>query len=487
MKKGFVLAVLIVVFVSIIGCAGGKSPSEELPPKLPPRQVNIQKEFNITTNLPKGSILVPTNDYKMILDIIAVKQKNPAEQIDHLFQAWEPQPTKLKNKLTKLWSLELNKDIGNEDDREKHFNESIPWIKAKYETLSEGWFIHFFNVQGVYDCSNGRKLEGVHGGIGYSDVHSDWMFGGPFDLESLEQYDLSYPIACWDKKLGTIRWMLSSISDDGKRDYFVHNGAVYFNGPYDLTKVDAWTGIVEWQINFKVPETSDFDTDLMAPIYWQVSDNYFWLLNFTTDFQKDIAVYRLNPETLEIMKVKLDLVGGVVANGDKVCIIYDSFKKTMIIGENGVPQGGSLVPEVIQKQVDEKTLAFLLAMPYRNKFVFGYEPDFKTNKEPNNNSIFYVPESTYKPYLFDPFTKEDPVLVPKDLKMTDHKQKFPFLLWKDFYIEDDKNFYGFDIESGQKTWSIPKSELGPNPAIAISDWRGVLVVDDKQITAWGVK
>ncbi len=501
MKKGLVLTVLIVV--SLVGCAGGKLPSEGPPPKLPPRQVNIQNEIKSATNLPQGSLLEPTQDFKSAYDVPGNLQKNfftpnlvtPGTQNNHLFQAWIPDPMNHKGTLTKLWSLDTDWSYINRIGREQYEKDIDPWVGATIDTLPEGWLIHVLNIQGVQDAKNGKKIANLRGGVGISEIHSEFMFGKPYELQEIKEISafMPAPFLCWNKRTGGVRWRIVNTGISKGKIYFVYNGAIYLFLLGDcLAKIDAWTGTIEWAIKVNpAPPTPPYVYDIAVPYYWQFSSNYMWLLYFTDEYGKNINVCRLDTEKLEIMRVKLGNIQGVMAKDNKVCIVHDNFKKVTVLSEDGIPQNVIEVPKEITGQLKEKK-EFLgkpvpapPLIPYGDKMIFGFfNSKYRTN---DNKMIFVDTQEYYQPYLFDPLGMTKPVLLPKDIKPTDFKQVYPFLLWKDFYIEDDKNFYGFDIESGQKTWSIPKSELGPNPAISISDWRGVLVVDEKQFTAWGAK
>ncbi len=489
MKKGFVLAILVVV--SLIGCTGGQSPSEEPRPKLPPRQVNIQREIKAATNLPKGSLLVSTDDFKPTADLTP-KMPNAftpmnvfsGKQGDHLFQPWTPKPMmNERRELSKLWSLDIDNQYIKKTGYDKYEEETLLWMLTKYETLPEGWLIRYMNIKGVFDPKTGAKIENIKGGIGVSDLYSSYMIGGPSELGDANESSpaLDYSLRCWNKKTNELRWKISNVVQRG--GIFASDGCIYLLTNISLAKIDAWTGTVEWSIS----DDTNGRSPIWSPFYWQFTEHYMWLLypregSSVDEYRKNLTVCRLDPERLELMRINIGSVDGIVVKDNVICIVHDKINKMTFIDEQGVPQESVDVPEDVKtlikpnNNISKESLEMLL--PFGRSFISG------------GYMLFGSGDDNIHPFLFNPFTNNDPVLLPKNLKMTDSKQlyfPFPLLSWSDFYTQDNEYFYGFDVNEGKKTWSIPKSELGPNPAIAISDWRGVLVQDENQMTAWGAK
>jgi len=170
--------------------------------------------------------------------------------------------------------------------------------------------------------------------------------------------------------------------------------------------------------------------------------------------------YRINLDTLEVMKLKFDsdlCVFGLVVHDDFVYISSGDIIQKMD------PETGVIIK------------VFVINDFLENYNSFGYIYD----------GLFWC-IGTGKAYAFNVDSPKKKVAT-GGMMLSVRRQHYNNPEWDRYCFVDDETIYALDHASNSKLWWIPLDELGDDPSILIADWRGVLVAHGKKISAYGEK
>lgn len=427
MQKLFA-AILLLVF-----CAGC-SPSREEVYKNRPKY-----EIKTVTNLPEGSLLVPTNDIKLVpLEEMPVPTKI-GEPRNTPLEPYEPKPLLYKGQLKKMWSK-------NNNLKEEHAS----GYGVTSDNFEDGWQIQNGPDSGLYDPTTGKKI-GARFRYDILDEKNKIAFVENRGLLTPKEYKMLVNVDS-----GEEIWSLSLNEKDNW--IFSKNESVYYMGTLDivLTKVNVWTGILDWEL--KRDRTGLFFGRYACINRYVFIEGDEWL-----DPRQDY-LYRINPETLEIMKVDVkNYYTFFIDNGKLYTISEEGKVLTEMDPETCVPSRTFKIDEYIKggvlELVEDPNVAFLSVTSKNGNFIFNL-------KEPKNP----IPiQGLTNNYLY---TKTGN-------KMMNH---YGLLITKE-------KMYGINFETGEQYWWIDKTDLGLEKGesydVLECDWRGVLVATRDEVIAFG--
>ena len=258
----------ILLFIFCAGC----SPSREEVYKNHPKY-----EIKTATNLPKGSLLVPTNDMRLVpLEEMPIPTKIGKPRNTPL-ELYEPKPLLYKGQLKKMWSKNNLK------------NKDYSGYGVTSDNFEDGWQIQNGSDSGLYDPATGKKI-GARFEYYLLDEKNGVAFAEDRNLLYFQRYAVSVSLGLneeyWRLPLEELDLWVSS-----------KDSSVYYRGDLDsiLLKVNAWTGVPDWELK-RGRKGLFFGRYAFTNKYIFIDgDEWFEPTQY--------YLYRINPETLEIMKV----------------------------------------------------------------------------------------------------------------------------------------------------------------------------------------
>ncbi len=420
----------ILLFIFFAGC----SPSREEVYKNRPKY-----EIKTATNLPKGSLLVPTNDMRLVpLEEMPVPTKI-GEPRNIPLEPYQPKPLLYKGQLKKVWSK-------NNNLKEEHAS----GYGVTSDNFEDGWQIQNGSDSGLYDPVTGKKI-GARFRYDILDEKNKIAFVENRGLLTPKEHKMLVNVDS-----GGEIWSLSLNEKDNW--IFSKNESVYYMGTLDivLTKVNVWTGIPDWEL--KRDRTGLFFGRYACINRYVFIEGDEWL-----DPRQDY-LYRINPETLEIMKVDVKNYCTFFIDDGKLYAISEEGKVlTEMDPETCVPSKTFKIDEYIKggilKLVEDPNVAFLGVVSKNGNFIFNL-------KEPKNPIPIQGPTNNYL------YTKTGN-------KMMNHHG----------LLVTKEKMYGIDFETGEQYWWIDKADLGLEKGesydVLECDWRGVLVATRDEVIAFG--
>lgn len=346
MQKLFA-AILLLVF-----CAGC-SPSREEVYKNHPKY-----EIKTATNLPKGSLLVPTNDMRLVpLEEMPIPTKIGKPRNTPL-EPYEPKPLLYKGQLKKMWSKNNLK------------NKDYSGYGVTSDNFEDGWQIQNGSDSGLYDPATGKKI-GARFEYYLLDEKNGVAFAEDRNLLYFQRYAVSVSLGLneeyWRLPLEELDLWVSS-----------KDSSVYYRGNLDsiLLKVNAWTGVPDWELK-RGRKGLFFGRYAFTNKYIFIDgDEWFEPTQY--------YLYRINPETLEIMKVDFKNFNTFFIDGDRLYVISEEGKVlTEIDPETCVPSKTFKIDEYIKggvlELVEDPNVAFLSVTSKNGNFIFNL-------KEPKTQS-----------------------------------------------------------------------------------------------------
>lgn len=424
------LSAIILLFIFFAGC----SPSREEVYKNHPKY-----EIKTATNLPKGSLLVPTNDIRLVpLEEMPVPTKI-GEPRNTPLEPYEPKPLLYKGQLKKMWSK-------NNNLKEEHAS----GYGVTSDNFEDGWQIQNGSDSGLYDPTTGKKI-GARFRYDILDEKNKFAFVENRSLLTPKDYKMLVNVDS-----GEEIWSLSLNEKDNW--IFSNNESTYYMGTLDivLTKVNAWTGIPDWEL--KRGRKGLFFGRYAYTSKYVFIEGDEWL------DPKQYYLYRINPETLEIMKVDVkNYYTFFIDNGKLYAISEEGKVLTEMDPETCVPSKTFKIDEYIKggvlELVEDPNVAFLSVTSKNGNFIFNL-------KEPKNPIPIQGPTNNYL------YTKTGN-------KMMNH---YGLLVTKE-------KMYGINFETGEQYWWIDKADLGLEKGesydVLECDWRGVLVATRDEVIAFG--
>jgi hypothetical protein len=424
------LSAIILLFIFFAGC----SPSREEVYKNHPKY-----EIKTATNLPEGSLLVPTNDIRLApLEEMPVPTKI-GEPKNTPLEPYEPKPLLYKGQLKKMWSK-------NNNLKEEHAS----GYGVTSDNFEDGWQIQNGSDSGLYDPTTGKKI-GARFRYDILDEKNKFAFVENRSLLTPKDYKMLVNVDS-DEEI----WSLSLNEKDNW--IFSNNESTYYMGTLDivLTKVNAWTGIPDWEL--KRGRKGLFFGRYAYTNKYVFIEGDEWL------DPKQYYLYRINPETLEIMKVDVkNYYTFFIDNGKLYAISEEGKVLTEMDPETCVPSKTFKIDEYIKdgvlELVEDPNVAFLSVTSKNGNFIFNL-------KEPKNPIPIQGPTNNYL------YTKTGN-------KMMNH---YGLLVTKE-------KIYGINFETGEQYWWIDKADLGLEKGesydVLECDWRGVLVATRDEVIAFG--
>ncbi|MCE5177390.1 MAG: hypothetical protein ABFD23_00020 [Caldisericales bacterium] len=424
------LSAIILLFIFFAGC----SPSREEVYKNHPKY-----EIKTATNLPKGSLLVPTNDIRLVpLEEMPVPTKI-GEPRNTPLEPYEPKPLLYKGQLKKMWNK-------NNNLKEEHAS----GYGVTSDNFEDGWQIQNGSDSGLYDPTTGKKI-GARFRYDILDEKNKFAFVENRSLLTPKDYKMLVNVDS-----GEEIWSLSLNEKDNW--IFSNNESTYYMGTLDivLTKVNAWTGIPDWEL--KRGRKGLFFGRYAYTSKYVFIEGDEWL------DPKQYYLYRINPETLEIMKVDVkNYYTFFIDNGKLYAISEEGKVLTEMDPETCVPSKTFKIDEYIKggvlELVEDPNVAFLSVTSKNGNFIFNL-------KEPKNPIPIQGPTNNYL------YTKTGN-------KMMNH---YGLLVTKE-------KMYGINFETGEQYWWIDKADLGLEKGesydVLECDWRGVLVATRDEVIAFG--
>ncbi|HOU08052.1 MAG TPA: hypothetical protein PLX04_06175 [Caldisericia bacterium] len=426
MQKLFA-AILLLVF-----CAGC-SPSREEVYKNHPKY-----EIKTATNLPKGSLLVPTNDMRLVpLEEMPIPTKIGKPRNTPL-EPYEPKPLLYKGQLKKMWSKNNLK------------NKDYSGYGVTSDNFEDGWQIQNGSDSGLYDPATGKKI-GARFEYYLLDEKNGVAFAEDRNLLYFQRYAVSVSLGLneeyWRLPLEELDLWVSS-----------KDSSVYYRGNLDsiLLKVNAWTGIPDWELK-RGRKGLFFGRYAFTNKYIFIDgDEWFEPTQY--------YLYRINPETLEIMKVDFKNFNTFFIDGDRLYVISEEGKVlTEIDPETCVPSKTFKIDEYIKggvlELVEDPNVAFLSVTSKNGNFIFNL-------KEPKNP----IPIDGYTDSIWS---------SKKGWQINKHYG----------IVYSKKKISWFDFSTGEQYWWIDKADLGLEKGesydVLECDWRGVLVATRDEVIAFG--
>ena len=424
------LSAIILLFIFFAGC----SPSREEVYKNHPKY-----EIKTATNLPEGSLLVPTNNIRLVpLEEMPVPTKI-GEPRNAPLEPYEPKPLLYKGQLKKIWSK-------NNNLKKEHAS----GYGVTSDNFEDGWQIQNGSDSGLYDPATGKKI-GARFRYDILDEKNKIAFVENRGLLTPKEHKMFVNVDS-----GEEIWSLSLNEKDNW--IFSKNESVYYMGTLDivLTKVNAWTGIPGWEL--KRDRTGLFFGRYACISRYVFIEGDEWL-----DPRQDY-LYRINPETLEIMRVDVKNYCTFFIDDGKLYAISEEGKVlTEMDLETCVPSKTFKIDEYIKggvlELVEDPNVAFLSVKSKNGNFIFNL-------KEPKNP----IPiQGSTNNYLY----------TRTGNKVMNH---YGLLVTKE-------KIYGINFETGEQYWWIDKADLGLEKGesydVLECDWRGVLVATRDEVIAFG--
>ncbi|MBP6927583.1 MAG: hypothetical protein KBC08_04675 [Caldisericia bacterium] len=434
-NKGIINVAICVIIMSFCSVFAGCSPSREEVYKNHPKY-----EIKTATNLPEGSLLVPTNDIRLApLEEMPVPTKI-GEPKNTPLEPYEPKPLLYKGQLKKMWSK-------NNNLKEEHAS----GYGVTSDNFEDGWQIQNGSDSGLYDPTTGKKIGArfrydildEKNGVAFTENQKSSF---PEDTISV---DLNSGDILWSLPLNEHHWTFS-ISD-----------SIFYLGELELdilfTKVNAWTGIPDWTLQ-RTREGFFFGRYAFTEKYIFVDANEGF------DKAPQNYLYRINPETLEIMKIDFKNFNTFFIDNGKLYVISEEGKVlTEMDPETCVPSKTFKIDEYIKggvlELVEDPNVAFLSVTSKNGNFIFNL-------KEPKNP----IPIDGYADSIWS---------LKKGWQINKHYG----------IVYSKKKISWFDFSTGEQYWWIDKADLGLEKGesydVLECDWRGVLVATRDEVIAFG--
>jgi len=447
----FIIVMLIFMVLSqIVGCGSLDTTDVDY------NKTKQTTTYKIQTIIPiKNSVYVISDDFKIkVLTKISEPKIIPEDNRD-----WEFKTLPFKGELKESWNIDLT-------NYPLTYNISDYWARSD----KEGWLIAIAKLDNKYqfkqlcesyiDPYTGVCLPiPVVKDIFYQDsnkLNNDTVFFGNLAFKRYEDC-----LKCFDINSGDIYWDKSYHSDNlliigdylfiDKLQYDKFNKSDY---KIKTTKINPYNGKIIWEIT-----SDDF---ILRHISCNNNGNgffdsskYLWLYNSTGRMRKD-CIYRFDPDTLEVYKVNIDNIQCACSFRNLICIIDTKNKLIMIEPTTGTIKSVTDIGSVtLNHEIFE-------IYPFKDKLylsLYDINIEFKT--------------SILKLILLDPFNIKNYI---------DISNKYLIewglgIIQKTLYFKTDKELYGIDEKTGQKSWWIPKS-LGVKD-IKIIENRGILAFVEK--------
>jgi len=336
------------------------------------------------------------------------------------FENWKPEPFEKDGRLTKVWERKTPMCVGESGVVYPNF-----------------WLFNCEEEVFGYDPIENKELD-TQDQLGKTIFIDDKQ---KLTIRSLDRDEADYDsIAMMDFE-GNIHWSLRELNARDPR-YIVcgkwliigHDNVGYCI--YDLENLEFATCL-----------SCTNDDSINYFNYVQVfNDKYFWSL-WTDILAYDRILYRINPETLEVLRYDIERPQRVSLVDGKLMIISNDSKSIYITD----PETGVLENEL--KLEDHISGAeFTAISPSDHPFVCEVAEKEK--------------------YIFNPFNPGNSFKVDYHID-TSYYNEGMWYGWHNYYGYDGKSIYGINTYSGKRTWEIPMSEF---PEAADSEYFDIDVV-----------
>ncbi len=406
-----------------------------------------QDVYKIThaEGLPDNSLLKPTDDFELITLNLPTPDIVGPEDDDLEFNTWVPDPFQGRGQLEELWT-KLDISLGSSMSK-KLFDQDC------YTSYPDGWCIGPSLGEGyIFDPKSGGR-EYKKKPVGILDVENNLLLQYIiYDRKDILQMVDTY---------GDVRWKYEPFTGRSHSwTYISGKNLIKYNDYSGYYSIDISSGNVKWKIK------NHFYGDEFGPAwhdpFFVYSDKYFFGI-VEEPFELDkTQLYRIKPDgkNIEIMKYDIENPAEVMyADGD--VYIYSTDRKTLfrVDTESGVLKEEYDLNDYFK---EPKLTRYATSHPFICKTNNGW---FVFNPDDPKNSIEI---------------KHNPVLLNYDVNGTWHG-------WDAYWCLSEDQLYCLNTKTGEKLWWISRKELGKNPRVMISDWRGILIAHGNKISAFGIK
>jgi outer membrane protein assembly factor BamB len=426
---------------------------------------DIEYKLAEVPEFPEGSIYKPTDDFELITENLPKPAITRNYIEDFEFIPWTQKTYDATEKLEKVWGYELNESEIPKDDR---------WIGGCSTALKE-WYIRYsYDAGEIPETYQVKYLNPVDG----SDVSRCSIKKNPL-YNYFCTFDTINEILIYDKKMtvymdnfyGDTIWSFNYKSKID-RDYIsylcVVEDSLIFRTKDRLLCVDPSTGTVKWILN-NTKKTRLYAYYECAGFIWAIFDKG------RGHMASNPVFYRINPISLDIVEVDIDHISAVFHyifeyNNSVYYTLYDDPKLYELDIETGLIINTYELPESFEywgghwSNDDSPLILQHMNKPLDKVFFYDIKND-------SLELIADYPDISSDTLLWSNFNFRF------RNKISRNKTEMGF---------DENYFFGFDVKTGERTWSINREDAGEDAIIQLVDHNGVLISNGSVISCYRV-
>jgi len=227
--------------------------------------------------------------------------------------------------------------------------------------------------------------------------------------------------------------------------------------------VNLKNGKADWKLRLSDRLQHDIFSANYEPI---IFENYFWLLFNGVDLGNKLFRIDLSQQNIiGVLEYTLDDPQSATIINGKLCVVTSN-RSTLL--QIDVDTG------IVKEEIN----------------LDKYIPGASFVCEPGNTHPFLVENTTKEQYIFNPEAPNKPTkLYGHVMGVLSNRLGFSAgtLTDNSYWVLNKEYAYGINPKTGEKTWWIPRNELGKNPEVFIVDSRGILVSHGNKVSAYGIK